>query len=63
MADYLCIDRSALTRELNNMKKDGLLDFDKNTFHLYLLQKTGFYVAIATSGSLAFYIISLTNHE
>ena len=35
MADYLCIDRSALTRELNNMKKDGLLDFDKNTFHLY----------------------------
>lgn len=35
MADYLCIDRSALTRELNNMKKNGLLDFDKNTFHLY----------------------------
>lgn len=35
LADYLCIDRSALTRELNNMKKDGLLDFDKNTFHLY----------------------------
>ena len=35
MADYLCIDRSALTRELNNMKKDGLLDFDKNTFHLF----------------------------
>ncbi len=34
MADYLCADRSALTRELNMMKKDGLIDFDKNTFRI-----------------------------
>lgn len=32
LADYLCADRSALTRELSNMKKDGLLDYDKNMF-------------------------------
>lgn len=34
LADYLCADRSALTRELANMKRDGLLDYDKNTFIL-----------------------------
>ena len=34
LADYLCANRSALTRELSNMKADGLIDFDKNTFHL-----------------------------
>lgn len=35
LADYLCADRSALTRELNSMKAEGLIDFDKNTFHLH----------------------------
>lgn len=35
MADYLCADRSALTRELSKMKTDGLIDYDKNTFKLY----------------------------
>lgn len=35
LADYLCVDRSALTRELSNMKKDGIIDYDKNTFRLY----------------------------
>lgn len=34
LADYLCADRSALTRELNNMKSDGIIDFQKNYFHL-----------------------------
>ncbi|GAA0695294.1 Crp/Fnr family transcriptional regulator [Clostridium cadaveris] len=34
LADYLCADRSALTRELNNMKKDKIIDFEKNYFHL-----------------------------
>lgn len=33
-ADYLCADRSALSRELSKMKADGLLDYDKNTFRL-----------------------------
>lgn len=34
MADYLCTNRSALSRELANMKKDGILDYDLRTFHL-----------------------------
>ena len=34
MADYLCADRSALTRELSNMRKEGLLDYDKNVFRI-----------------------------
>ena len=34
MADYLCTNRSALSRELANMKKDGILDYDLGTFHL-----------------------------
>ena len=34
LAEYLCADRSALTRELNNMRSDGLIDFDKNTFRI-----------------------------
>ena len=32
MAEYLCTNRSAMSRELNDMKKDGLIDFDGNTF-------------------------------
>lgn len=34
LADYLCINRSALTRELSKMKAEGLIDYDKNTFYL-----------------------------
>lgn len=34
LADYLCADRSALTRELANMKNDGLIDYDKNMFRI-----------------------------
>ena len=32
LAEYLNADRSALTRELNNMKSEGYIDFEKNTF-------------------------------
>lgn len=35
MADYLNLDRSALSKELGRMKKDGILDFNKNHFILY----------------------------
>lgn len=38
LADYLCTDRSALTRELTHMKRDGLIDYEKNTF--YILKET-----------------------
>ncbi len=34
LADYLCADRSALTRELSAMKRDGLIDYQKNMFRL-----------------------------
>ena len=34
LAEYLCVDRSALTRELVKMKEDGLIDFDKNCFRM-----------------------------
>ena len=34
LAEYLCVDRSALTRELVKMKDDGLIDYDRNCFRL-----------------------------
>lgn len=33
-AEYLCADRSALTRELAKMKAEGLIDFQRNTFEI-----------------------------
>ncbi len=33
-AAYLCVDRSALSRELGRMKAEGLIDFEKNRFRL-----------------------------
>lgn len=35
LADYLGVDRSALTRELNRMQAEGLLAFFKNTYTLH----------------------------
>ena len=35
MADYLNLDRSALSKELCHMRDEGLLDFHKNTFRLF----------------------------
>ena len=34
LAEYLCVDRSALTRELAKMKEEGLIDYDKNSFRI-----------------------------
>ena len=34
LAEYLCVDRSALTRELAKMKTDGLIDYDRNCFRI-----------------------------
>ena len=39
LADYLGVDRSALSKELGKMKKDGLLNYRKNQFEL----RTGFF--------------------
>ncbi len=35
LAEYLCVDRSALTRELAKMKADGLIDYDRNCFRMF----------------------------
>lgn len=34
LADYLCTDRSSLTRELNKMRDEKIIDFEKNVFRL-----------------------------
>jgi len=34
MANYLCVNRSALSHELSMMRKDGLIDFRKDYFKL-----------------------------
>ncbi len=34
LADFLCVERSALSRELSRMRDDGLLRFEKNQFEL-----------------------------
>lgn len=36
LADYLCVDRSAMTRELKNMKKDGLISGDGKNIQLLM---------------------------
>ncbi len=35
LAEFLCADRSALTRELSQMREEHLIDFDRNTFRIY----------------------------
>ena len=35
LAEYLCVDRSAMMREIKSMKKDRLLDSNQRTFRLY----------------------------
>lgn len=34
MADYLNVDRSALSKELGKMRDEGILEFRKNRFRL-----------------------------
>ena len=34
MAEYLCVERSALSHELARMKRDGLIEYRKNRFQL-----------------------------
>jgi CRP-like cAMP-binding protein len=35
LAQYLCVDRSSLSFELNKMRKEGILDFRKKTYTLF----------------------------
>ena len=34
LAEYLCVDRSALTRELVKMRQEGIIDYDRNWFRM-----------------------------
>ena len=34
MANYLCVDRSALSRELSNLQKEKIIQYDRNRFKL-----------------------------
>ena len=34
LANFLCVERSALSHELSKMKKDGIIDYKKNSFTL-----------------------------
>jgi CRP-like cAMP-binding protein len=36
LADYLAVDRSAMSSELSKMKNEGMLDYKKNHFTLYV---------------------------
>lgn len=35
LADYLCVDRSAMSNELSKLRDEGILEFDKEHFRLY----------------------------
>jgi CRP-like cAMP-binding protein len=39
LADYICVDRSALSRELCKMRNEGIIDFHKNRFKLLDIDK------------------------
>ena len=34
LADYLNLERTALSKELGKMKRDGLIDYYKNSFKI-----------------------------
>ena len=34
LADYLCVDRSAMSTELWKLKREGIIGFQKNKFRL-----------------------------
>ena len=36
LAEFICVDRSALSRELSKMKEEGLLKFEKDDFELLI---------------------------
>ena len=36
LADYLCVDRSALSHELSRLQKEGLINYQKNYFELFV---------------------------
>lgn len=43
LADYLNVDRSAMSNELSKMQKDGLIQVERNHFTLLAAEQDGFY--------------------
>jgi CRP/FNR family transcriptional regulator, dissimilatory nitrate respiration regulator len=41
LADYLCVDRSAMSAELSKLKAESMLDYDKNLFTLLRRTRQG----------------------
>jgi CRP-like cAMP-binding protein len=41
LADYLCVDRSAMSRVLGQMRREGIVSFKKNVFELHLKEADG----------------------
>lgn len=41
LADYLGVDRSAMSNELSKMQRDGLIRVERNHFELLLGELTG----------------------
>jgi len=39
LADFLSVDRSAMSNELSKLRDDGMIDFDRNTFTLLDIAK------------------------
>ena len=39
LADYLCVDRAALSRELASLRDEGQFDFERNHFVVHLKPK------------------------
>ncbi len=38
LADYLAVDRSAMSNELSKLRREQIIDFDKNWFHLIAVE-------------------------
>ncbi|QHI73371.1 Crp/Fnr family transcriptional regulator [Aminipila terrae] len=36
LADYLCVDRSALSNELSKLREEGIIEFNRNEFQLLI---------------------------
>lgn len=34
MAEYLCVDRSAMSRELSKLQEEGIIQYKKNHFNI-----------------------------
>ncbi|WP_312353730.1 Crp/Fnr family transcriptional regulator, partial [Aminipila sp.] len=36
LADYLCVDRSALSNELGKLRDEGIIEFNRNEFKILM---------------------------